>query len=157
MMQVLQLFISPAHIYAGHHRREPGAEPMVPVNRVACIAGRGIKGDRYFDHEPGYKGQITFFDVAAFDAMRRALSLPDDAPISGTRRNVIVAGASLGDLIGSEFEVQGVRFEGVEECRPCYWMNRAFRHQEAEAWLRGRGGLRARILSDGELQVDSAS
>ena len=31
-------------------------------------------------------------------------------------------------------------------------MNHAFRHKQAEAWLNGNGGLRARILSDGILR-----
>jgi hypothetical protein len=32
-------------------------------------------------------------------------------------------------------------------------MNEAFRDERVEAWLRGRGGLRARILSDGVLKL----
>jgi MOSC domain-containing protein YiiM len=39
----------------------------------------------------------------------------------------------------------------VEECRPCYWMNRAIA-PGAEEFLKGRGGLRAKILCDGELR-----
>ena len=32
-----------------------------------------------------------------------------------------------------------MRFEGIEECRPCHWMDRAF-CPGAEEWLKGRGG-----------------
>jgi MOSC domain-containing protein YiiM len=67
------------------------------------------------------------------------------------RRNVITRGVDLNDLIDQEFEVQGVRFFGTEECRPCYWMDRAFAPGTQE-FLKGRGGLRARILSDGVLR-----
>ncbi|HYY13976.1 MAG TPA: hypothetical protein VE758_06040, partial [Chthoniobacterales bacterium] len=67
------------------------------------------------------------------------------------RRNVIVRGVDLNGLIGENFEVQGVRFHGTGECRPCYWMNRAIA-SGAEEFLRGRGGLRATILSDGILR-----
>ena len=66
------------------------------------------------------------------------------------RRNIITRGLDLNSLIGREFEVQGVRFLGTEEAKPCLWMNRAVA-DGAEAALRGRGGLRARILSDGVL------
>jgi len=52
--------------------------------------------------------------------------------------------------------VQGVSFVGVEECRPCYWMDRAL-GPAAEAWLKGRGGLRARITSNGFLKTARAS
>jgi len=72
------------------------------------------------------------------------------------RRNVIVRGFDLNDLIGQEFEVQGVRFLGTEECRPCYWMDRVFAPGTQE-FLKGRGGLRAKILSDGSLRSVSSS
>jgi len=69
-----------------------------------------------------------------------------------TRRNVISVGVDLNSLIGEEFEVQGVRFAGVCECSPCYWMDLAIA-PGAEMLLKGRGGLRARILSDGVLRA----
>ena len=56
-------------------------------------------------------------------------------------RNAFVRGVDLPALIGQQFEVQGVRFEGVEESRPCHWMNAAL-GPGAEEWLRGRAGLR---------------
>lgn len=52
----------------------------------------------------------------------------------------------LNSLIGAEFEIQDVRFAGMEECKPCYRMNSAI-GPGAEAWLQGRVGLRARILT----------
>jgi MOSC domain-containing protein YiiM len=58
----------------------------------------------------------------------------------------------LSSLIGKQFELQGVRFEGTEECRPCYWMEQAL-GPGAEIWLKGRGGLRARILTSGILST----
>jgi hypothetical protein len=64
---------------------------------------------------------------------------------------VITRGVHLNDLIGVEFEIQGVQFFGREECRPCYWMDFAF-SPGAENVLKGRGGLRAEILKDGHLQ-----
>jgi MOSC domain-containing protein YiiM len=46
----------------------------------------------------------------------------------------------------------GVTFEGTGEARPCHWMNHAVA-PGAEEWLKGRGGLRARVLSDGVLKA----
>ena len=54
--------------------------------------------------------------------------------------------------IGREFDLQGIRLFAVEECRPCYWMDTAI-GPGAEAWLRGRGGLRCRILTSGWLHT----
>ena len=66
------------------------------------------------------------------------------------RRNIIMRAADLNELIGQDFEVQGVRFHGMEECRPCYWMDRAIA-PGAEEFLKGSGGLRAKILTNGQL------
>lgn len=155
MMRIRHLFLSPGHNYFGHKGQPPGTHPMVECERMECVAGRGITGDRFFDYKPDYKGQITFFSWEVFHALLRALNLPPDISPAATRRNVIVEGADLNALVGQEFELQGVRFAGVEECRPCFWMNEAFRHPQAEEWLKGRGGLRARILSSGWLHKDS--
>lgn len=151
MIHVEQLFISPGHNFVGHHGGPPGGNPILPVDEVECVAGRGLRGDRYFDREENHKGQITFFSLDVFDALRKDLNLPDAQP-QATRRNAFVRGAHLNTLIGQEFELQGVRFVGVEESKPCHWMNSAL-GPGAEEWLRGRAGLRCRILSNGVLRA----
>jgi MOSC domain-containing protein YiiM len=150
-MRIRHLFISPGHNYFGHHGQPPGEHPILEVEAIECVAGRGIRGDRFFDFKDQYKGQITFFAWETLVALQRELALPEVSP-GATRRNVITEGLDLNALVGQTFEIQGVRFQGVEECRPCYWMNHAFRDERVEAWLRGRGGLRARILTDGWLR-----
>ncbi len=154
MMKVLQLFISSGHNFFGHHGQPAGTHPIQPVSHVECVAGRGLRADRFFDFKENYKGQITFFSIEVLEALRRELRLPQ-AEANATRRNALVSGVDLNSLVGVEFEVQGVRFAGVEQCKPCYWMNTAL-GPGAEAWLQGRGGLRARILTDGVLRCDPA-
>lgn len=153
MIHVCHLFISPGHNYFGHHGRPPDQHPILAVEQIECVAGRGLRGDRFFDYKPDYKGQITFFALEVLEDLQRALGLPGARP-EFTRRNVFTRGADLNALIGVEFEVQGVRFAGTEECRPCYWMNNALRDERVEAWLKGNGGLRARILTDGVLRCE---
>lgn len=125
---------------------------MVEVSCIDCVAGRGIRGDRFFDYRQSYKGQITFFSVEVFDNLSSTFQLRDCSP-AVVRRNVITRGIDLKVLIGEEFEVQGLRFQGTEECRPCYWMDRAI-GIGAERFLKGQGGLRARILTGGTLRPD---
>lgn len=152
MIQVSQLLISPGHNYFGHHGQPAGGHPMVELERVECVAGQGLRGDRFFDFKENYKGQITFFALEVFQRLQAELGLDQFQTAANTRRNVITRGVDLPALIGREFEIQGVRFAGTEECRPCYWMNSAFRDERAESWLKGNGGLRARILSCGILR-----
>jgi len=123
---------------------------MIEMSEIECLAGRGIRGDRYFDFKNDYKGQITFFSLEVFIELCNARQLYDCSPALA-RRNVITSGVDLNELIGQEFELQGVRFLGTEECRPCYWMDRAFAPGTQE-FLKGRGGLRARILNEGMLR-----
>jgi MOSC domain-containing protein YiiM len=115
------------------------------------VAGRGLRGDRYFDFKENYKGQITFFAWEIYVEICRELNTRHKDP-SVFRRNVITAGVDLNEWIGREFTLQGVRFRGTEECRPCYWMDQAFAPGAAE-WLKGQGGLRAVILNDGILRA----
>ena len=153
-MKVSRIYISPGHNFFGHPKgAPPGDHPVLDVPEVECVAGRGLKGDRFFDFKTDYKGQATFFSQEIFDAMCAELKLSGKAP-GESRRNIIVAGVDLNSLVGQEFEIQGVKFRGTAECSPCHWMDHAFA-PGAEHFLQRRGGLRAKILTDGKLRVDA--
>jgi MOSC domain-containing protein YiiM len=128
---------------------------MTEVSEVECLAGRGLAGDRFLDHKPDYKGQVTFFEQEVYESLREEFAV-FDRDVDAFRRNVIVSGQDLRELIGREFVLQGITFAGSEEAKPCYWMDRAF-CPGAEAALRGRGGLRARILTTGILRTEEPS
>jgi MOSC domain-containing protein YiiM len=149
---IRHLFISPGHNFFGHHGEEAGRSPQQELNEIECVAGHGVRGDRFFDYREDYKGQITFFSSEVFQDVCRSLGA-DVQSAGATRRNVITEGTDLNSLVGKRFTVQGVEFEGVCECKPCYWMDQAIA-PGAEAALQGRGGLRAKILTDGRLRVD---
>ena len=87
------------------------------------MAGRGLRGDRFFDYQENYKGQIAFFAMEVFEALRRELNLRRKT--RGRASQWIRARANLPSLIGKTFSVHGVRFQGVEEAKPCHWMNTA--------------------------------
>lgn len=153
-MQIRQLFISEGHNYFGHHGRAPDDYPLVEVPQIECVAGRGIRGDRFYDYRDNYKGQITFFSFEVFERLTRRFSLTDKSA-GAVRRNIVVSSVELNDLIGEEFSIQGVRLRGTAHCKPCYWMDQAIA-PGAEEFLKGNGGLRAQILSDGVIAVGDA-
>jgi MOSC domain-containing protein YiiM len=150
-VRIRHIFISPGHNYFGRHGLPPGENPTVEVREARCMAGRGIEGDRFFDFKEDYKGQVTFFAWEVYERLCAQFGIRDKSP-GVFRRNFITEGADLNALIGAEFEVQGVRFLGTQESAPCHWMNAAFA-EGAEDALKGNGGLRARILSDGVVRV----
>jgi len=113
-----QIFISPGHNYFGHAGRPPDDFPLQEVERIECVAGHGIRGDRFYDYKDDYHGQITFISREAFDALQAKFPTVQKSP-GVLRRNVIVSGIDLTSLIGAEFELQGLRFVGTGPCRPC--------------------------------------
>jgi hypothetical protein len=68
-MRIEQIFISPGHNYYGHHGQSPDDFPLVEAEQVECVAGRGLRGDRFFDYFNDYKGQITFLSCEVVGLM----------------------------------------------------------------------------------------
>ena len=151
--ELLEIWISPGNDFRGHHGMGRGDHGIQSVAEVECVAGMGLRGDRYFGYKPDFKGQVTFFDAGAVDAVREHFARPDLSS-SVFRRNLIVRGVDLSAWVGRHFCFQGIEFEASEECKPCDWMDVAVA-PGAEEFLRTRfrGGLRARILSNGTLKV----
>jgi hypothetical protein len=149
-VKLVHIFISPEHNYFGHHGQPSGRAPLLSLDQAEVVAGKGIVGDRFFGWKEDYAGQVTFFSLEVHEALCAALDVRDRGP-EVYRRNLVVTGADLNALIGREFELQGLRFLGVAESKPCYWMDEAFAPGAEEA-LRGRGGLRAKVLTSGMLR-----
>ena len=143
------LFISPGHNYYGRHGKGAMDYPIEEVERISCVAGRGIEGDRFFDYKPDYKGQITLFDWAVYERVRDEVVKGELDP-KAFRRNVVLAGVDLNGLIDKRFTLGGLELTGSCECSPCYWMDQACAPGTHE-FLKGYGGLRARIVKGGEL------
>jgi MOSC domain-containing protein YiiM len=149
------IYLSAGHNYFGHYGQPAGTHPTVSVASVHCRAGLGLEGDRFYGYRSSYKGQVTFFSWETFEAAKRRFCRPGLSP-EAFRRNVLVDRLDLASLIGRKFSLGAVEFEGTEEARPCEWMDQAVA-PGAWQWLRGQGGLRAKILSDGDLAVGSVS
>ncbi len=151
--ELLEIWISAGSDYRGRHEKGRLDHGIAGITEIECVAGMGLRGDRYFGYKEDFKGQVTFFDAATVEAMRARFGKPDLSS-SVFRRNLIVRGVDLGEWVGKRFRFQGVEFEGSEECKPCYWMEEAAA-AGAEEFLNQnfRGGLRARILTNGLLRT----
>jgi hypothetical protein len=154
--RIHHLITSPGHNYFGRHGMPGGAHPVTEHEELELVAGKGIPGDRFFSWKDDYKGQLTLIDLAVIDDVRRHAGKPG-LPATAFRRNVVISGVDLNELVGKIFRLGGIILEGTEECRPCYWMDQACGKDGTEALMRGRGGLRCRILSDGRLKLGPVS
>ena len=128
-----------------------------PVDRVRAVAGRGLNGDRNFyageGTQPERDRELTLIATEALDA----LSAEHDIELTAaeSRRNVATRGIDLNRLEGRRFRVGEVECEGIELCEPCNHLQGLTK----PGVLRGlvhRGGLRAAILTDGEISVGDA-
>jgi MOSC domain-containing protein YiiM len=150
-MKIEAIYLSPGHNYFGHYGKPAGSNAVQSVSEAECVAGSGLRGDRFFDFKDDYKGQVTFFAAETYERLCEQLQVTDK-DVSVFRRNILTRGIDLNELIGQEFSVQGIRFFGTQESTPCEWMEQAFAPGAMKA-LRGYGGLRARVLSSGTLRV----
>lgn len=150
--ELLEIWISEGNDFRGRHEKGRLNHGILGVPEVECVAGMGLRGDRYFGYKKNFKGQVTFFEAAAVDDVRQKFGRPDLSS-AVFRRNLIVAGVRLEEWVGKRFKFQGIEFEATEECKPCYWMDEAVA-PGTEEFLKSnfRGGLRARILTDGCLK-----
>ena len=148
-LEVKHLFVSPGHDFKGRHGETRREHEIVDRDEVELVAGSGIVGDRYFDFEENYKGQLTLFDEKVWKQVCEQFALPD-LEVSAFRRNAVVSGVDLNGLIGRRFSVGELELTGSEEAKPCYWMDQACA-PGVEEFLRGKGGLRCRIVKGGTL------
>jgi hypothetical protein len=149
-IEIKGIFIAAGH---GFYWQQPGAPadyPMQSLDQVRCMAGKGLEGDRFFGFKENFKGQVTFFSQEVLDSVQAHVGA--ECPPWATRRNILVTGVDLNRLIGRDFRIGEVGFEGTEECAPCEWMDHAI-GEGARDFLRGRGGLRARITRSGILRA----
>ncbi len=133
----------------------PKAEgPMQAVNEIRAIPGRGLEGDRYFDHEEKRPDrELTLVEAEAIEAFRSEFKI--DFDLNGTRRNVVTRGVPLNHLVGKEFWIGEVKARGMRLCEPCATLQR-LSHPKVLPGLVHRGGLRAQILSEGMIRVGEA-
>jgi MOSC domain-containing protein YiiM len=152
-MKIRHIYISSDHNFFGHYGQEAGDAPMTEVTEIECVAAKGLRGDRFFDYKEDYNGQVTFFSWEVYKLLCEKFDR-HDAPPSVFRRNIIVEDTDLDKLIGKEFTIQGITFLGTQEAAPCFWMNQAFA-EGAHDFMKGMGGLRAKILTTGTLRPDA--
>jgi MOSC domain-containing protein YiiM len=117
----------------------------------------GLEGDRYalgrgaYSRWPGARRQVT---LVAEEALGEAEAAFGVALSNGEhRRNVVVAGVALADLVRARFRVGEAVLRGVQACAPCRYLARVAGQPGIFDALVGRGGLRAEVLIGGLIRV----
>ena len=135
-------------IFIARERRAP----MEELQNVLAEQGNGLCGDRYQNGGGSYnqgcpgKRQITLINAMFFEGS-------GFEPIE-SRRNLVVHGVELMDLIGKEFQVGNAVLKGVKYCDPCLvpsaMAGKSYSFREA---FFDRGGLVAEVIKTGVIKV----
>ena len=123
--------------------------PMLEVNEVNAISGKGLQGDRYASGS-GKRG-ITLIQAEHLPVIA-ALSGHEKIAPATLRRNIVISGIPLIALIGKKFRIGDALFEGTDACEPCERMEAALGSGAYNAMI-GHGGLCARILQGGKISI----
>ena len=128
---------------------------MSSVQSIRALPGKGLDGDRYFNRGTFSRKstddrEITLIESEALDALKRDYQI-ELAPHE-TRRNLLTRGVALNHLVGRDFQVGDVKIRGLRLCEPCGHLEKLTRKGVREGLIH-RGGLRAKILTEGQIRV----
>jgi len=133
-------------------------EPMRSVSEVAGEAGHGLVGDRHYRADARTRRVRDLDDLSLVEAeVLESLRAEHGIELGAheTRRNILVRGVRLNELIGKRFRVGGLLCEGIEICEPCAHLQKRTGKPVLKPLVH-RGGLRARILESGTVRVGDA-
>ena len=151
MASVVSLFVSPGI-----------GEPMQARTSVRALAGRGLEGDRYALGQGSYSKlprpvarHVSLIAREAMEAANEELIRHGLIPfeLDETRRNIVVEGVNVYELLGQEFRVGAVRLRGSAPTRPCHIPSAAADKTGFAEAYHNRGGIRAEVLSDGVISI----
>ncbi len=138
-----------------HFATEAGA-PMIDVEQLTLVAGKGIEGDRYmlgngfYSRRPEQGRQATLFELETLVALQRDLHIelrPEEH-----RRNITTRGVPLNHLVGRRFRVGEVLLEATRLSVPCKHVEQTSGKAVFNA-LVNRAGLNTRILQGGVIRA----
>lgn len=129
---IKQIFISPA-----------SGGDLLELSQVMAVAGKGLEGDRNFrETADDNQNAVTLISEDAVQICRQRIGR--DFPIEQFRRNLIVSGVELNQLVNLQFRVGDAVFTGYELCHPCQYLS-GLLGADMLAGLADCGGLRAKI------------
>jgi MOSC domain-containing protein YiiM len=118
------------------------------VERATVQTNYGLEGD--WRSRRNRHGQLTLIEAEVLEEVGRFLG--SHVPSGASRRQVVVRGIKLNDLIGQRVRIGAVRVFVETPCDPCSRMEETIAAGARKA-LEGRGGVRCFVLAGGELRV----
>ncbi|HEY3243835.1 MAG TPA: MOSC domain-containing protein [Phycisphaerae bacterium] len=121
--------------------------PMREVRAASARADAGIDGDIKVSANRG----ITFIDRRQWEQVTRELQA--ELPWHTRRANVLVAGLTLGDLLGKRIRLGTVEVQINAETKPCGLMDELHPGLRAALVPECRGGVYGRVIRSGVFAI----
>jgi len=133
-----------------------GGAPMAGHDRIEAVADAGLAGDRYATGTGHYAPydvcQVTLVSRSALEHVRSEFDI--DLFDGRHRRNVVVDGLDVVDLIDTRFRIGEAVFEGTRRRPPCAHVEEVADEEGVARALRDeRGGICADVVEGGTLEV----
>jgi MOSC domain-containing protein YiiM len=134
---------------------EEGSAPMERRERVSTVEG-GLEGDRYCRGTGYYSGfdgcQVTLIAGEVIETVGSEFGI--DLTDGRHRRNLVIRGVSLEDLLDHRFQIGEATLAGTRPRPPCAHLADVAGDAALPKSLRdGRGGICADVLDPGEIAV----
>lgn len=134
---------------------EAAGEPMETHESVTAVHG-GLEGDRYCSGRGYYSPfdvcEVTLIQAEALEEIRKTTGI--DLTDGRHRRNLLVRGGDVEDLLNCRFTVGEARLEGTRPRPPCRHVEEvAGESGVMRALTDGRGGICARVADPGSVSV----
>lgn len=131
---------------------------IIPLSQAQLDAGKGIVGDRYYSAQGTFSErlkdlpdfELTLIEQEQIQRFNDITSL--DYSGYDFRRNIVTEGINLNELVDKTFTVGNVSCRGIRLCEPCGHLAKQLGTEILDHMI-NRGGLRAQILSDGQIQL----
>ena len=132
----------------------------IETQQAKVIFGKGIVGDRFFgvSHFKMFNGElkpflssrnVSFIGLEILEKIYEEYGILVD----GLRRNFVTKGLNVESLVDKKFRVGNIQFIGVEPCKGCKHIEDAYNSPGLIKILLQKGGIRAKVLSNGFIRV----
>jgi MOSC domain-containing protein YiiM len=136
-------------------------EAIQSIDNATLIAGKGIKGDRYYNGQGTFseklKGnpavELSLIEKEEIDKFNKEHN--QNLAYGDFRRNIVTTGIRLNKLVDKTFTIGEVTLKGIRLCEPCLHLAETV-NKLVLPHLVGCGGLRAQIISSNEIKTGDA-
>ena len=121
------------------------------VNQAYLEKGKGIVNDRYYENFKEKKEQVTLINLEEINAFNNQVN--QNIEPKDFRRNIIVSGIDLNNLIDKQIKINQVILKIHEICQPCKYLQDRLKLPSLVKLLVNKSGVRAEIIKSGNLSV----